>query len=115
MISEFTLAQCDSEFITREIDLIRVKGKSEPVRIHEVLARAKDGLSDEMKSVSEHYSAGLEAYRAKDWEAGIREFERAIDIKADDGPSLTYLKRCREYLETPPPDDWDGVYVMTTK
>jgi adenylate cyclase len=115
MISEFTLEQCKSDFVTREIDLIRVKGKSEPVRIYEVLARANDGLSDDMNSVIEHYLAGLAAYKKKEWEAGIQEFQRAIDIKADDGPSQTYLKRCREYLEMPPPDDWDGVYVMTTK
>jgi class 3 adenylate cyclase len=115
MISEFTLEHCESDFVTREIDLIRVKGKSEPVRIYEVLARAKDGISDDMKSAVEHYSAGLEAYRKKEWEAGIQEFQRVIDIRAGDGPSLTYLKRCREYCETPPPDDWDGVYVMTTK
>jgi adenylate cyclase len=115
MISEFTLAHCESDFITREIDLIRVKGKNEPVRIYEVLARANDGLPDDMKSVLEHYSSGLEAYKEKKWETGAREFQRAIDVRADDGPSQTYLKRCREYLESPPPDDWDGVYVMTTK
>ena len=115
MISEFTLEHCGSDFITREIDLIRVKGKSEPVRIYEVLSRAKDALSDDMKSVIGHYSSGLEAYREKKWETGIQEFQRAIDIRADDGPSLTYLRRCREYLQTPPPDDWGGVHVMTTK
>ncbi len=115
MISEFTLEQCKSEIVSREIDLIRVKGKSEPVRIHEVLARADDGLPDEMKSVIDHYSAGLEAYKKKDWEAGIKAFQQALDIRPDDGPSATYIKRCREYMESPPPDDWGGVYVMTTK
>ncbi len=115
MISEFTLEHCKSDIISREIDLIRVKGKEIPVRIHEVLARAGDGISDEHRSVLEHYSRGLEAYRLRNWEQGIAEFQLALDIKPDDGPSLTYLKRCREYLESPPPDDWDGVYVMTTK
>ncbi len=115
MISEFTLEHCKSDFVTREIDLIRVKGKSEPVRIHEVLARADDGISDEMESALEHYSAGLEAYKKKEWEAGVKEFQRALEARADDGPSLTYLKRCRGFLESPPPHDWDGVYVMTTK
>ena len=43
------------------------------------------------------------------------EFERALEVRPDDGPSQTYLGRCREYLESPPPEDWDGVYVMTTK
>ena len=115
MISEFTLEHCGADFVTREIDLIRVKGKNEPVRIHEVLARADDGVSDEMAAALEHYCAGLEAYKKKEWEAGVKEFQRALEARADDGPSLTYLNRCREYLESPPPADWDGVYVMTTK
>jgi len=115
MISEFTLEHCKSEVITREIDLIRVKGKAEPVRIYEVLACADEGLSDEMKPVIDHYCAGLEAYGKREWESGINAFQQALDVKPGDGPSLTYIKRCKEYLESPPPDDWDGVYVMTTK
>lgn len=115
MISEFTLELCKSDVIVREIDLIRVKGKAQPVGIYEVLARSNDGLSDDMKRVVDHYSRGFEAYRRRNWQAGINEFQRAIEIKADDGPSRTYLKRCNEYLTAPPPDDWDGVYVMTTK
>ncbi|NQU07487.1 MAG: adenylate/guanylate cyclase domain-containing protein, partial [Candidatus Abyssubacteria bacterium] len=115
MTSEFTLELCKSDIVAREIDLIRVKGKVEPVRIYEVLARSNDGLPDESKSVAEHYSSGLQAYRSKEWKRGIEEFRRALSIKPDDGPSLTYLKRCEEYLQSSPPDDWDGVYVMTTK
>ena len=115
MISEFTLEQCKEDVVVREIDLIRVKGKAEPVRIYEVLGRSDDGLPEEMKSIIEHYSAGLEAYRLREWEDGIKAFQQALEIKPDDGPSLTYLKRCEGYSAAPPPDDWDGVYVMTTK
>jgi adenylate cyclase len=115
MTSEFTLELCKSDVVAREIDLIRVKGKVEPVRIYEVLAQSSDGLPDESKSVIEHYSSGLQAYRSKDWEKGIEGFQGALSIKPDDGPSLTYLKRCKEYLQSPPSDDWDGVHIMTTK
>ncbi|MBI5116740.1 adenylate/guanylate cyclase domain-containing protein [Candidatus Poribacteria bacterium] len=115
MISEFTLEHCKSDVIVREVDLIRVKGKAKPVRIYEVLARANDSLADTMKLVIEHYSAGLEAYRAKKWQEGIAAFQQVLEIRPGDGPSLTHLKRCNEYLKAPPPDDWDGVYVMTTK
>jgi adenylate cyclase len=115
MISEFTFEHCKSDIVVREIDLIRVKGKDKPVRIYEVLARSDDGLPDEMKSVTESYSAGLEAYRQKQWETGIAAFQQALDIKPDDGPSLTYIQRCKLYSNAPPPEDWDGVYVMTTK
>jgi class 3 adenylate cyclase len=115
MISQFTLELCKPDVVVREIDLIRVQGKTEPVTIYEVLARVNDGLPEDMKSVVEHYSRGLEAYRRRVWETGIEEFRRALEIKPDDGPSLTYLKRCSEYLSAPPSDDWDGVYIMITK
>ncbi|MBI4830199.1 MAG: CHASE2 domain-containing protein [Candidatus Lindowbacteria bacterium] len=115
MISEFTLEHCKENVIAREVDLIRVKGKAKPVRIYEVLARSKDGLPEAMESVIRHYSAGLEAYRAKNWDAGITAFQCALETRPDDGPSLTYLKRCAEYVKAPPPDDWDGAYIMTTK
>jgi adenylate cyclase len=59
--------------------------------------------------------SGLESYRSKDWRAAREAFERALAVRADDGPSLTYLKRCKEFMVSPPPDDWDGVYVMTSK
>ncbi len=115
MISQFTLELCKPDVVVREVDLIRVKGKTEPVTIYEVLARANDGLPEDVTSVVEHYSLGLQAYRQRKWETGIGEFRRALEIRPDDGPSLTYLKRCSEYLSAPPPDDWDGVYIMTTK
>jgi len=38
-----------------------------------------------------------------------------LDIIEDDGPSLTYIDRCKVFKESPPPDDWQGEYVMTTK
>jgi adenylate cyclase len=115
MISEFTLEHCKSDIVTREIDLIRVKGKALPVRIYEVIGRTDDTIPETMQSVIEHFALGMEAYKQKRWEDGIREFQACLDIKPDDGPSLTYIKRCNEYLESAPPDDWDGVYIMTTK
>jgi len=42
-------------------------------------------------------------------------FAKALQIDAEDGPSKVYLDRCEEYVENPPPDDWDGVYTMKTK
>lgn len=49
------------------------------------------------------------------WSAAAGEFERALEIDAGDGPSRTFLARCVEYQEHPPPPDWDSVHVMKTK
>jgi hypothetical protein len=42
-------------------------------------------------------------------------FEEALRVDPSDGPSKVYLKRCLHYIENPPPEDWDGVFVMKTK
>ncbi|RJP21814.1 MAG: CHASE2 domain-containing protein [Candidatus Abyssobacteria bacterium SURF_5] len=115
MISEFTYALCKSDVHVREIDLIQVKGKAKPVSIYEVLGRASESLPPGLEEVVNHYLIGLQAYRKKAWQEAIKAFEQALAAVPDDGPSLTYLNRCREYLSAPPPPDWDGVYVMTTK
>ena len=44
-----------------------------------------------------------------------KEFALALKIDANDGPSKVYYARCKHYVENPPPEDWDGVFVMTTK
>ncbi len=117
LVSENTYEVVKDQFIAREIDLLRVKGKLQPVTVYEIMADKNVGLTEPQQQVFNHYSAGLEAYRNRQWEEALGEFVRAlmIDQHNPDGPSLTYRDRCREYQESPPPDDWDGVYVMTKK
>ncbi len=115
MLSEFTYALCKSDIIVREVDLIRVKGKAKPVSIFEVLGRSSDKLPSDVEQAVELFGLGLAAYRQKAWSEAIQFFERALQVRTDDGPSLTYLNRCKAYLTAPPPDDWDGVYIMTSK
>jgi adenylate cyclase len=115
MISEFAYALCKSDIKAREVDLIRVKGKAKPVSIYEVLARSNEHLPDDIEQAVRHFVSGLQSYRSKDWRAAQEAFERALAARPEDGPSLTYLKRCKEFMVSPPPDDWDGVYVMTSK
>lgn len=48
--------------------------------------------------------------------AGARKcFADALKIDPEDGPSQVYFARCKHYMENPPPEDWDGVFVMSTK
>ncbi len=42
-------------------------------------------------------------------------FDEALKIDPEDGPSKVYFERCKHYMESPPPEDWDGVFVMKTK
>ena len=62
-----------------------------------------------------YYNAGLVAYKQRKWNDAIRFFTAALEKYPEDGPSKLYLERVVEYSKNPPPDDWDGVFTMTTK
>jgi adenylate cyclase len=63
----------------------------------------------------EFYNKGLDAYKQRKWDEAITAFTEALKIRPEDGPSALYLERSMIFKETPPPADWDGVYVMTEK
>ena len=114
IISEFTQKQIDKDnFVYREIDWVRVKGKNEPVRIFELIGEGtpEQAISDRLK----HFNKGFSLYHDKKWEEAIVEFNQALDIDASDRTSQLYVERCQDYIKTPPADNWDGVFVMTTK
>lgn len=115
MCSENTRNMVDHAVITRELDLIRVKGKTEGVKIHEVIARKDRGLDDARRGLLETYLRGLEAYKARRWEEGIALFREALAIDSHDGPSTLYLERCTEFQQNPPDENWDGIFTMRTK
>jgi len=99
----------------REIDLIRVKGKDQPVAVHEVLGYHTAATFPNMEGALGAFADGLAAYRARDWTKAIACFEAALKANAGDTPSRIYLDRCRHYLAVPPGDGWDGVWVMIEK
>ena len=114
MVSEFTQGDIAEDLETRELDQIRVVGKNEPIKIYEVLAK-KGELSAERTKAMAQFAVGLGIYRQKDFEKAEDKFNEVLGILPDDGPSLTYIKRCADYKDNPPPEDWDGVYQMTSK
>ena len=72
-------------------------------------------LSEEMKKVLDFYNEGLSLYKNRQWQKAMEKFKKAADIKPDDGPSKLYIERCDHFMKNPPPEDWDGVFTMTTK
>ncbi len=116
MASQFTLDAADaSAFRFRELDLIAVKGKIEPVKVYELLEMAGVELPAHREEAIRHYEAGLQAYKQRDWEAAARLFRAALDADPDDGPAAVYLERATEYVTAPPPPDWDFVVRRTQK
>jgi adenylate cyclase len=120
IVNETTYAATQqTQFVYRELDLIRVKGKTQPVMIYELIGRAgEEGLYGSFADVQlrlDQFARGRTLYRARRWEEAQRVFQIMIDKWPDDGPARTYWKRCQEYLFDEPPSRWDGVFTMTHK
>ena len=114
MISEFTLEKVKDKIEYRELDALKVKGKTKPVFVYEVIA-LKGELPQNKKRVLRLYNQGLKYYKNQDWDNSIKLFQEALNIIADDGPSQTYLHRCQEYKKNPPSSNWDGSWELKTK
>jgi len=115
MVSEATLAGADpTRYRVRELDLIAVMGKAEPVKVYELLELAGP-LPTHREEMIRHYEAGMAAYRSRDWEGAAGHFRRALDASPSDGPSRVYEARCADHLAHPPPADWDFVVYRTEK
>ncbi|MFP4483649.1 MAG: tetratricopeptide repeat protein [Spirochaetaceae bacterium] len=72
-------------------------------------------ISEEKQKVLEHFAQGRKLYKLMEFAEAEKQFIRALKIDPNDGPSKVYVARCRHYIENPPPEDWDGVFVMQTK
>lgn len=115
LISEFTLAELGGSYQLREVDRLRVRGRQQPVAVFEVLDHFPAELLAGLRYVVSLYNEGLERYRRRDWAAALKMFDEALHVRPDDGPAQLYRQRCAHFLQAPPPEDWDGVWVLTSK
>lgn len=113
-ISENTFNAIGDAFTVRELDLIRVVGRSTPVRIYELVDFSAD-TADATRQWLRMYGGALALYKARKWEEAIAEFEAVMAMNKEDGASWTYIKRCRIFMATPPDPEWDGVFSHTSK
>ena len=72
-------------------------------------------ISEDTKKVLDLFSEGRKRYKLMKFEEARKCFAQALKIDPEDGPSKVYFLRCKHYMENPPPEDWDGVFVMQTK
>lgn len=114
LIGQPTYEAAAGAIFARELDAVTVVGKKIPVAIYEVLGR-RGQVDETLVKITETYAQGLSEYRQRNWDKAIARFTEALAITPDDGPSLTMIKRCEAFRATPPPDDWNGAFSMTTK
>ncbi len=118
LLSEATYAMVqDPLLVFRELDLIRVKGKLQPITLYELIAArgTPEGDAPGLAERLELFAQGRACYRERRWQDAQIVFEKLLERWPEDGPARMYWNRCKEYFVAGPEEDWDGVYVMTHK
>ncbi|MDP1862662.1 MAG: adenylate/guanylate cyclase domain-containing protein [Thiobacillus sp.] len=108
-----TTVEADPVHVFMKVDDVRVKGKAKPVAIYQPLGR-KDELSEQAVMSARVFEEAYKRYQACDWDGA----EKILNEMKETTPFALadiYLERIAHFREAPPPADWDGVYVYTTK
>lgn len=104
----------EAGFEWRELDVIRVVGRKAPVKIFELLD-FKGSLSQESKAWLVAYNKAYALYSERKFELAMNAFNKAALMNPNDVASVKMTARCQEFLNSPPPKDWDGVFTHTSK
>ena len=107
IVSESTKLLVVNDLRFREIDLVAVKGKHQPVPIFELMVDDDSVLRDE-------FGIALKLYRSMNFASAMQMFEN-IYTQKEDPVSNIYAERCRAFMTSPPPEEWDGVFVVKEK
>jgi len=113
LASDEIVQQLDG-LLSREVGKFMLKGKAQPIVVHELLGRS-DEADDTRKKTLEIFTQGLAAFRRQSWDEAAGKFEQAIENSPNDGPAQFYAKLCEEYKNNSPGDAWDGVIVLEEK
>ncbi|HLF15212.1 MAG TPA: adenylate/guanylate cyclase domain-containing protein [Bacteroidota bacterium] len=116
IIGENTHAKVAGRVIARELDLLVVAGRTEPIRVYELM-----GITGETKEPPrlreflQLYGEGLTLFRNREWDAAIGKFRGALGVRPDDYPASMYIARSESFRGIPPPPGWKGEFVMLKK
>jgi adenylate cyclase len=115
LISEYTYKQLKGTYRLREVDRVIVKGKTQPVDVFEILDYYTEESFPNIIEMLGHFRDGIQSYRGQQWNNAEKAFGQALALTPDDLLSKLYLERCQHLRSSPPAEDWDGVWVMTSK
>ena len=114
LVSDATRILAGDTLAFREIDSLRVAGKLEPVKVHELIGLAGE-LNDTTRRAGQDYETGLARYRVQDWDAAETAFRACLSATPGDRPAQVMLERIAAFRQTPPEAGWDGVWVARSK
>lgn len=103
-----------AEFAYRELDRVRVKGKTQPISIFEPIAIAAS-IDDAQSALLELWHQALDDFRAQQWDVAEKSFLSYLEVRAEDLAAQVFLERIAHYRQNPLPADWDGVATFVSK
>jgi adenylate cyclase len=113
LIAQTTADRVRGQFVLRQLDLLRVKGKKKPMAVYELMA---EGPGDPaLRKRVERYEAALAHYQRQEWDRAEAVWGDLLSEFPDDAPSGAMLKRVDKLRHEPPAADWDGVFVAKDK
>lgn len=115
LVSEFTYQKLTGTYVSREIDLIRVKGRHKPIAVYHILGHEEQDACPHIDDALAMFQEGLAAYRQQSWQEGMACFQNIVTLNPCDSVSRHYLERCHHFSQNPPPEDWDFVWTLQTK
>jgi len=108
IVSQDTYNLVKDKFSFRKLDIVRVKGKKNPLTIYELVLSPNPNFL-------KVYHTGFDFYLKKDFKQAIKYFKQAKKINSLDKPTHIFLERCTHYLKNPPTSKWDGIFEMKEK
>jgi adenylate cyclase len=127
MVTEATKRHCEEQgrdrVVFRPLGRIQVVGRAQAVPIYEIVG-LKESIPAAARDCIGLFAQGLASFYTRDWDGAARHFARSVELEPNQpgrtpgvktNPSLVYIARTELYKVNPPPEDWDGRYVMTEK
>jgi adenylate cyclase len=115
MVSEQTYKLVTEKILGRELDLLTVSGRTEPITTYELIQTMDTQVEPTLERFLSIYADGLQLYRTRRWKEARKKFQDALMIRPMDYPSQMYLERIAAFEVNPPPAEWNGVFVLMTK
>jgi len=115
LISESTQLQVKDRMLTREVALMKAKGKTKPIRIFELVCENDDTEHAKWAPFVELFHKGLNQYYNREWEEAEVNFQKALEMKDGDMLCRIYLKNIEVFKKNPPGENWEGSYQQTNK
>jgi adenylate cyclase len=127
LVGEATARAVADRFVLREIDRVRLKGRTATEAVHELLAARLRGATPDSGIAADQrdgspgeralaqYARALEAYRQRRWDEAMAQLDAHLAASPGDPPAAVLRARCERFRREPPPPQWDGGFEMETK